>query len=233
MNILLCIVLLILLVSIWDGYRKGLVKKIFSLVAMIVAAILSISCYGYISKAVCNNTQIEEKLKSNIDKTLEKNLKDEYQDKSSQSKIIENLPLPESVRNSIQENNNSEIYEALNISTFNDYVSSYLAMLIINAISMVITFFVVFIIFQIIIVLANIVTELPIINGINKIGGSIIGISEGVIIVWVLFIILTSMSGSELGEKLFKQINENQLLSFFYNNNLLLRFITNMSKTLF
>ena len=54
---------------------------------------------------------------------------------SVQRSIIEEMELPEQLKDALLENNNSEVYEALGVSSFTHYVSRYLANSLINIIS--------------------------------------------------------------------------------------------------
>ena len=59
----------------------------------------------------------------------------------------------------------------------------------------------------------------PIIKGINQYAGLILGAGEGIIIVWVFFLIITIMGNTELGTALNQYIEDSKFLSFIYNNN--------------
>ena len=79
----------------------------------------------------------------------------------------------------------------------------------------------------------DIISKLPLINGLNKTAGLFVGFIHGIVMVWVGCIILTALSSTKFGESLFILINESPILSSIYNNNLLLTFITNLGELLF
>ena len=64
------------------------------------------------------------------------------------------------------------------------------------------------------------------IGGLNRIAGGILGIGTGLIVVWVLFIIITLMYDSEIGRQCFASIAENEFLTYLYENNILMYYIT-------
>ena len=144
--------------------------------------------------------------------------------------------LIESIRQysfSLQCKNNSEVYKALHVDTFKEYVSGYITTIVINAIAFIITYLIVTILLFAVCIALNIISKLPIINGLNKTAGLLVGLFEGLLVIWMLCIVLTAFSSTETAQKLFEMIKESQFLSCLYDNNLLIRFITNMAKVLF
>ena len=63
------------------------------------------------------------------------------------------------------------------------------------------------------------------INGVNKMLGAGIGLVEGILVLWVVCIALTAIGGTEVGADIFAAIASNPILSFIYNNNLLVMYI--------
>ena len=67
MGIILDIVIIaIIALSIFLGYRKGLVKIAVKLCAFLIAIIVSIVFYKPVSNIIINNTQLDEKIESAI-----------------------------------------------------------------------------------------------------------------------------------------------------------------------
>ena len=58
------------------------------------------------------------------------------------------------------------------------------------------------------------IIQATILNQINRTAGLLLGAVQGLVVVWLLFIILTVISGSQLGETAFQQINSSGILSF-------------------
>ena len=100
----------------------------------------------------------------------------------------------------------------------------------INALAFVLTFIAVFVGLWVISIALNIISKLPILNQINKMAGFLVGGLQGVIIVWILFIVITVFSGSELGRTAFQQIESSEILSFIYDKNFLLNIVLNAVK---
>ena len=231
MNWLLIVVLAILVVNSLIGMKVGLIKTIFSLCSMIIAVILTIWLSPYVNGFMRGNEKIYEGISTKVEKMLP--FSEEEAASKDQNSLIEGLSLPQSIKDSLIHNNNKESYEALAINSFKDYVSNYLTGVVINAMAFIITFFVVLIILWVACFALDIISKLPLLKQINKTAGLLAGLVQGLVLVWVFFILLTVFSSTELGQKAMQTIGESQILSFIYNNNYLLRFVTNITKVVF
>ena len=152
---------------------------------------------------------------------------------SKQMEAIEQLPFPDGIKDGLIENNNREIYDALGVDRFAQYVANYVAILVINVMSYVIVFVVAYVVLKIIEWMLEELAELPVLDGMNRVGGLILGIINGFVGIWVLYIIFTLFCTTEWGLAALRQINESRILSFVYNHNYLLEIIKNIGKILF
>lgn len=230
MNWLLLAVLAILLVNALIGMKAGFIKTAFSLLSMIVAVILTV----WLSPVVNNVMKGNEKFYNTISSKVEAMLPfaEEEADANEQISLIEGLHLPQSIKDSLIENNNTEVYKELAIGSFKDYVSSYLTGVIINALSFIATFVVILILLWVICIALDIVSKLPLLNQVNKTAGLVAGLVHGLVVVWIFFILLTVFGSTGFGQKAMEMIGESEILSIIYNNNFLLRFITSVAKML-
>jgi uncharacterized membrane protein required for colicin V production len=73
----------------------------------------------------------------------------------------------------------------------------------------------------IIVWLLNKFFELPGLNAVNKAAGLIFGLAEGIIIVWAACGIITVFAATEFGSTVISQIQENAILKYFYEHNLI------------
>lgn len=71
----------------------------------------------------------------------------------------------------------------------------------------------------------GIVAKLPILNGLNKKAGLLLGLVEGVLVVWIFFFVVTVCISTETGVKLLLMISESEILSWIYRHNLLFAFL--------
>lgn len=231
MNLLVAIVLIILVISAYRGMKAGLIKTVFSIFSMIIALVLTLWLSPMISKMVQSNDAIFDYFTQKVEKAIPT---EEIGTKiSDQMNFIDNLPLPASLKTTIIENNNTDTYVALAVDNFSSYISHSIAAIIINAITFVVTYLIISILLRVICMVLDIISKLPILHQINKLSGLFVGIIHGMILVWILFVLLTALTSTEIGQKAFAMINESAFLSYIYNNNIILNFITNISKVLF
>lgn len=132
---------------------------------------------------------------------------------------IENADIPEVFKNLLLTNNNDEIYEELEVTSFPAYVARYMAKLIVNIIAFLLTLIVVTIVLRAIIFSLNVVSELPVVGLVNRLAGGVLGMIGVLIIVWVAFIVITMLYTTEIGGELFAMIRSNAILSVIYEYN--------------
>lgn len=231
MNWLLIVVLAILIVNALIGRKIGFIKIVFSLCSIIITLILT----TWISPTVNDLLKGNEKFYNLVIEKVEVMLPFEEEDTKTNEQVsyIEKLPVPQAIKDTLIENNNTDIYKTLAVENFKAYVSKYLASVVINAIAFVITFIIILILLWVICNALNLISKLPILNHINKTAGMLAGLIQGFIIIWILFLIITILGGTTLGQEALKMVEENEILSFIYSNNFLLNFITSAAKLFF
>lgn len=231
MNWLLIAVLGIIVIFTYIGHKEGFIKTIFSLFSLLLAIVITSSVSPHVSKMLQNNQVIKEFVSEHVSKTMETDKENDTI--SDQAEHIEGMPIPKSLKKALIENNNEEIYRGFAVDTFKDYVSNYLTCVVINAVSFLFTFIIVNIMLLILVNVLNIISRLPIINGLNKTAGLFVGMFRGLVVIWLLCIVLTVFHVTEKGQEIYALINQSRLLSSIYDNNLLLKTITNIAEILF
>lgn len=226
MNWILVAVIGIVAVLGWLGLKKGLIKMVFSLVSTIVALLVAMLFSPVVAGMMKNNEAVvgffDEKISAIVDFSTEEAVEET---ESKQSSLIEALPLPETFKESILENNTAENYVSMQVQNFEDYVCRQITNVIINAIAFVVTLILAAIALALLCNALNLLAKLPLLRQINAIAGLAAGVAEGILLVWVLFAILTMFGGSEFGKDALSMIAENPLLDFLYKNNMVSKFI--------
>lgn len=233
MNWLFIVVLCIFLFSILNGYRIGFFKSVVFTGSIILALFLTSRCYSYVSILAQKYTKIDETVSEKIVDSLEIETDAIFDSKASQIQAIEDIILPDTLKSGILDNNNHEVYAELGVEDFLQYIGGYLAVIVVNAISFICTFVVLFIILLSLCKAIGVFTEIPILKSIDKVGGILLGGVRALIHIWIGFIGITMLGSTTIGMTLFNMIQENALLTYIYDNNLLLKFITDISKVLF
>ena len=103
---------------------------------------------------------------------------------------------------------------------------SWLADLILQVAAFLITLALVGILIQGIAFSLGIAAKLPILHGINKTAGLLLGLGEGILAVWIFFFILTVCISTETGMKMLLMIADSEILSWIYRHNLLFLFLS-------
>ena len=232
MSILICVIVLFLFHMI-HGYKVGIIKKVVQCLSMLVAIVVSLFCFSYVAKTIRNLTGIEQIMQEKVTKVIEEQIEIDLDGKGNQRKAIEELELPDNIKDVLIANNNEEVYGSLGIEKFTEYIGRDLANMIINALAFVATFVIVFTLMQLLLAIADIAARLPVIRGLNKILGALLGVVHGILTVWLFFAIITMAIGTELGLELYEQIIEQPILKYLYEHNIILDMISNLSKLIY
>lgn len=231
MNWLVILVLVILGICTYQGKRRGFIRTVFALFSTILALMITSWVSPVISKAVQQNETVMNSIEKQVEKVVDfSSLGTKVSD---QVNFVDKLPLPKAMKHGLLENNTKDVYIAMAVDNFHDYVCNYIARIIVNAGVYIVVMIIVAIGLAVISETLNLISKLPVINGLNKTAGLLVGLLHGLLIVWVGFICVTVLGSTAFGQYLFRLINDSVVLSTLYNNNLLLTFITNIGKVLF
>lgn len=233
MNWLLLVVIILLIASALRGYQRGFIKTLFALISIIASLVVATIASPVVSKALRENEAVSNAINKQLEQVVDFNDEEEIEKTSEETSFIENLSLPESIKTTLIENNNKDVYKALAVNSFEEYVVGILSVVVINTISYVSCLLAAWIALYILSHILNLISKLPLLNEINKTTGLLAGLLSGCIKIWIFFVILTMFSTSTIGANLFEMINTSPLLSFIYDNNLLMKVITNITKSIF
>ena len=204
-----------------------------SLLATVAIIVLVTVLTPYVSEGIRKVTPIEEVMqekcidmlvpeKGNNDQAIEDNLSRE-----KQSKLIEESKLPKMFQNMLLENNNDEVYELLGVTTFGEYAGTYFAKVISDIVAFLVTLLVVTILVRTLLCIIGVIGKLPVIGGMNRVAGGIIGMGTGLIIVWLLFLIVTVFYDNAISQACLQDISDSKILQVLYDSNLLTKYVTN------
>lgn len=232
MNMLLIVTGLIFLISMIVGYVRGFVRIVASLAATIATIVVVIVVSPYVSKVILKVTPLEKTMQQKCislfieqDEEQETNVQSEFT-REEQIRMIESSEVPALFKDLLEENNNREVYETLGVTYFFEYVGSYIAKLLADMIAFVGTYIVISLIVRMILYVLGIISDLPLIGGVNRLAGAAVGVGTGLIIVWILFVAITLLYNTELGSRCLTDISENAILTFLYEKNILMKMIT-------
>ena len=195
------ILVLIVALSAFLGYKKGLVELGAKLFAGIIAIVITLIIYKPVGNIVIKNTSIDEKIENTI---LEKttNVIDEN------SKISDNKYIQDASDNAVSQVKEEVLPEqARNIAVNVVYVATALILFIVSKI-----------VLSIVISLANAIASLPILKQFNEVGGFLYGLVRGAIISLVLILVIGTVAKLNPNGSLSKNVESTYLLKEVYDN---------------
>lgn len=201
MGIIIDIILVaILILSTFLGYKKGLVKLGAKLFAGIIAIVVTLILYRPIAGIIIKNTPIEANLKNaiitNASKSVENN-KEENDENKISTQVTNQVA--EQVKNEILPQEAEKIAQG-----------------VIFAITGILLFIIVKIALSIVITLLDFVANLPILKQFNDVGGLAYGLVRGAIIVCVIVLLLGIMAKMNPENNLNKNIEDSHITKIIY-----------------
>lgn len=232
MNLLSIILLAYIAIEALLGMKRGFFRSVLSLVIMLAAVVITYHFSPDVAAFIRKNTDIE----STVEKQMVKHFSDteeEPQSRKEKKEYLNERNLPEYIKDQISRNNNSVIYEALGVTSFTHYIAAYISSIIVNIVSYLITFLTVWVLLHLLGHMLDWICHLPILKGLNRVGGLLFGVAKGILFVAVFFLLLTLFSSTVPGKWLLTQIEENEMLRCIYEKNPLLDLVTDITKQIF
>lgn len=232
-NIFLIVVLIVLAVCTIVGYYRGLIKTIFSMAAMLVILILTVILSPYVKTYIRENTKLYDKVYSQVEEKFQLEDKQETGIPDGGENIpeyVKQLGFPEKMNEKLIDKTilPGNIVEKTITSakdTIRKAIYDQVTEMILSAIAYIFTFAVVGVIIMVAGLLLNVVDKLPVIKQMNRVLGLIIGFLQGYLIISLLYVLATAFGATSLGAGVLEMVSESPILSFIYNNNIIVNFI--------
>ncbi len=233
MNWLLLLALAIIGVCAFAGWRAGFVKSIFSLLSTIAVIIITILVSPIVTDMLKSSETISGTIQGKLEEVIDlsgiaENLSaDEEKDPTA---FIDGLNLPESIKETIKNSLNATLEEKQNeaadfvgdkLNALELYVCERLTDIILGAIGFIVTFIVAAAGMAVLCFVLDLLSKLPVLHQINTLAGLGIGALEGLMILWLVFIVITMLGSTGFGQACMAMISESKILSFLYNSNIL------------
>lgn len=203
------IIIAVVLLFIFLGYKKGLTGSLIKLLSFIIAIVVAFVLYKPVANAVVENTVIDDNIRATLSATLG------VEDKTENTE--ENVP------STIMDNINKEIENATDEVKAN--VIDQTTITIVNIGSGIVIFLAVRVILVIISLFAKILTDLPVIKQVDKLGGLAYGAIEGIVIVYAVLAVISLTSVIWANNAVVTAIAKSSLGEMLYNNNIILNLL--------
>ena len=210
------ILIAIIALNIFIGYKKGLVKLAVGLIAVLASIIIAMLLYKPVSNVIIENTEIDENIKSTIISNFTKDTESEVEDTSAEKtddgfmKYIEKY-----VDDTVNKTKNEIVIEAsevISVKVIN--VCAFIGIFIIARLLMILLTFI-----------ADIIMSLPILKQFNEIGGILYGAVKALLIIYIILAIMFFIVYITGNSAISDAITSSYITKLFYNNNLLLNII--------
>ena len=250
MNWILVMVIILIGGGAFLGWRAGLIKTVFSLISTIAVLILTMIFSPVVTNILKSSDLVTDTIYNGLDSVIDlSRIVEGLEDKDNEPiveteysraievidiaidpiEVIENLEFPNSIRDMLLDMVPDVIDD---IERWNEYpdeaiewietkICNLLTETILNAIGFFVTFLIASIGVAILCFTLDIISKLPVLHQINTLSGAVVGALEGLVLVWIGFIIITMLGSTTFGQEALVLITENEWLSYLYNNNIL------------
>lgn len=219
------VLVVIVLISAFVGYKRGFINTLFRLISFLLAVILALLFYKPLATYLTEHTTIaswmQEKIEGNYEEEIPKenevspNEINASEPKEETTFRLDNLP--ESMKNFIG------LEDIANQTK--EVIANNLSAAVINIISILIIFLVSRIVLGIIAFLLNGIAMLPILKQLNELLGLGVGIVVGFLQIYVIFAIITFLASFTNIDMIILSIKSSLFAKLLYENNLIINFL--------
>ncbi len=215
------IIIAVIALCTFLGYKKGLIKLAVGILGFFLAIIIALVLYTPISNFIINNTNVKDNIKNAISDTVKsyviKEENAEGEEKQQESKVM--VTYIDGIVAKQKEMIVTGEKELI------DTVSDNVAVNIIRIGVALAVFIISKLILIFINVFADLIGKLPIIKQFNKAGGTIYGVIQGILIVYIVFAVISLIAPMLNNTDFLEQINNSLIGNMVYNNNIILKLL--------
>ncbi len=222
MDMLLVAVLVIVAGFGLHGYLRGMVRVLFSLAAVFLTIGLATALSPYTEAFLRNQTPLYDTVREKCTDYMKENIKEQGRQEAAQDKKVEEftvfgMEVPKELQSLVGQGAKGLLEDAGVYEKAGEFVAEQ----ILQRAAWTISFTIILIAMAIAVHVLDLIAKLPILNSINHLGGLAIGLLEGMIVVWLLFLVIVLCQGTPWGREMMESIQGNVFLKFLYDNNLI------------
>lgn len=225
-NIIDIIVIVFVILILANGFRKGLIMSLFDLVGLIVSFFISWKYYYIVKDFLIQRTGLVDFLNNNLSNKI--------------SGLIENLPVSEIDLGNIFHGFGKLPFDIQRImgeflqssigNTTSEYaysMSEKITDVVLVIISFTVTFLIVYLGLMIVTGVLNIMFKAPVLNIANKLLGGVFGLLKAIVLLYIIFAVASPfIAMSHVDNNITGEILESKSSEIFYENNLILNYLT-------
>lgn len=227
MNWMLIIVLAVLAICAFWGYKKGLIRVVYTMAVGLVMVVVIGAVTPKAAAFIEDKTPLDENLTTAYDTEIRKLVdarRAESGNKNEEYNSLEELGIhiPEFVLEKV-EKAREDAQNAVDQSGVYWILAGILAGYTVYGITALVLIILVIILYFVIEKMLDIIAKLPVIKQANGFAGTIIGLLAGLLFVWIAFGVITLFSGTPAGVVCNEQIQSSVILVWLFDHNILLR----------
>lgn len=227
------IILLVIGLTCYTSYKKGLLLTLYKIIsfflAIWIAWVINPVVKGGLTKYTNIETWLETNISEGITRTIDNSLisggnkitgdddDDEKVDEKNADKTIEDLKVPNFVKSYLK----SKLENDSTKKEISNFVSKSLTNICLTIISFILVILIVALVLSLLKGILQMISNIPIIDIINKIAGAGFGLMLSAIEIWLVFLLIGLAINVNSESALYGWISNSTLGSWFFNNNLI------------
>ena len=222
-NLIDVIVIAVILISTFVGYKRGFVKTVLSFLSFFIAIGVSLAFYKPLAVILTEKTTIDEWVIEKIetvkevsgDKAEEVALAKTENEQNNPMSVIEDLP--------------SAVIEKLDVNSIKNNIRHEIALKVSELIMKLLSLIIIYLVVKVTLIVAGLLLgglmKLPILKQLNEILGMSFGVALGFIEIYVVFAIFTFISSITDISFIIDAIKSSAFASMMFENNLIIRLL--------
>lgn len=226
-------ILVILLVNIGMGWSKGLIRSVTNLVSIVLGFIFAKLYYLQMYELLDDRFNLFVKIRDGVSQTFSsiqfpETSVLETMSPEQLSQTVGNTEYLRVISEKFFESDKFKMMLSSNVENFSNGFASWLAENIMNVLSMVVVFIVVFVAVRIIGYFLGNLFKLPILKGVNKFSGLLFGFVKGIFFA-MLFVLLLAVIGPFFDhDSIIATLEQSSIGIYFYKYNLIMLIFESM-----
>ena len=227
-NWLEIVVGLYLLAMVLYGHYRGFIRMAVSMAALVATFVIVHTTMPAVSGFIKDQTPLCQWIKEGLEYALI--FEEDSADSADAEAMIESLNLPKAIQESLLEAVGPELNQTFGTEILLEHIGTYVADVAVNAAGFVLMFVLVYVALRLIMGWLNIMAKLPVISGINKLAGALLGGLQGLFFLWLLSLLVTAFSQTDWGMAVIAQIESSKWLTFLYHYNIVSKIVLGLVK---
>ncbi|MEL7649520.1 MAG: CvpA family protein [Sedimentibacter sp.] len=214
MNYVDILIIIFVILSCLQGYRRGFIKTLFDTLGVIVAFFASKEFYYIIENFLLDNTKLFVKVHDFFESKMSHGIVESFNNPAH---------LPAELQNVVSTILNSE--SSAQLDTFSLFVDN-ISLIVIRSISFVLTFLIIYVALVLLSNFINVIFKLPLLNLTNRVFGAATGALKSVIILYLVFALSSPVISFMEDGFISQGVLNSESSKIFYDNNILLNYLS-------